>query len=217
MALDWKRPDSPGHPDYPSAIEVNRDPVGEAGGENLYAFVGNDPVNSHDLLGMLVVVFPGAAEYPRSRPAYEHWFQNTDHGIFHWNDVKGAERFVHGYLADGSSIRVMDFIVRVSEGVDSPLRGPEDSPSGGAFLVTVTERMETAEEAIARLSGPRGYAATRAGQFSAWADNRFKRATDPLYASLQDAVHFGVMPWQSAQAMLDARQMKEEWEAENVP
>jgi RHS repeat-associated protein len=31
---------------------VNRDPIGEAGGENLYAYVGNDPVNRRDLLGL---------------------------------------------------------------------------------------------------------------------------------------------------------------------
>ncbi len=31
---------------------INRDPIGEAGGSNLYAFVGNDPVNHLDLLGM---------------------------------------------------------------------------------------------------------------------------------------------------------------------
>ena len=31
---------------------INRDPLGEAGGLNLYGFVGNDPVNSWDYLGM---------------------------------------------------------------------------------------------------------------------------------------------------------------------
>jgi RHS repeat-associated protein len=30
---------------------LNRDPIGEAGGENLYAFVGNGPVNRLDVLG----------------------------------------------------------------------------------------------------------------------------------------------------------------------
>jgi RHS repeat-associated protein len=30
---------------------LNRDPLGEAGGENLYAFVGNGPVNRLDVLG----------------------------------------------------------------------------------------------------------------------------------------------------------------------
>jgi RHS repeat-associated protein len=31
---------------------LSRDPIGEAGGENLYGFVGNDPVNRVDLLGL---------------------------------------------------------------------------------------------------------------------------------------------------------------------
>ncbi len=31
---------------------INRDPIGEAGGQNLYGFVGNDPVNNWDYLGM---------------------------------------------------------------------------------------------------------------------------------------------------------------------
>ncbi|BET65394.1 hypothetical protein ASA1KI_03120 [Opitutales bacterium ASA1] len=31
---------------------LNRDPIGEAGGVNLYGFCGNDPVNSNDLLGL---------------------------------------------------------------------------------------------------------------------------------------------------------------------
>jgi RHS repeat-associated protein len=38
------------HPDQGRFI--NRDPIGEQGGLNLYAFVGNDPVNNWDLLGM---------------------------------------------------------------------------------------------------------------------------------------------------------------------
>jgi len=38
------------HPDQGRFI--NRDPIGEQGGLNLYAFVGNDPVNRWDLLGM---------------------------------------------------------------------------------------------------------------------------------------------------------------------
>ncbi|MCC5808395.1 MAG: hypothetical protein JJU00_18855 [Opitutales bacterium] len=38
------------HPDQGRFI--NRDPIGEAGGENLYAFVGNDPVNGRDFMGL---------------------------------------------------------------------------------------------------------------------------------------------------------------------
>src|SRR5215207_11241790 len=31
---------------------ISRDPLGEAGGFNLYAYCGNDPVNKHDPLGL---------------------------------------------------------------------------------------------------------------------------------------------------------------------
>jgi len=38
------------HPDQ--GRFVNRDPIGESGGLNLYGFVGNDPVNKMDILGL---------------------------------------------------------------------------------------------------------------------------------------------------------------------
>ena len=34
---------------------LNRDPIGEAGGQNLYGFVGNDPINRTDFLGLYYV------------------------------------------------------------------------------------------------------------------------------------------------------------------
>lgn len=48
------------HPDQ--GRFVNRDPIGEAGGENLYAFVNNDPVNGRDMLGL--------SELPKSDTTY---------------------------------------------------------------------------------------------------------------------------------------------------
>ena len=38
---------------------LSRDPLGESGGENLYALVGNDPVSQLDLLGLVLVAFDG--------------------------------------------------------------------------------------------------------------------------------------------------------------
>ena len=35
---------------------LNRDPIGEEGGQNLYAFVQNDPVNGADYLGMETII-----------------------------------------------------------------------------------------------------------------------------------------------------------------
>jgi RHS repeat-associated protein len=46
---------------YSSALGrfISRDPLGEAGGLNLYAYVGNDPVNAVDPLGLITVGFYG--------------------------------------------------------------------------------------------------------------------------------------------------------------
>ena len=41
---------------------TTRDPLGEEGGENLYAFCGNDPVGRFDALGMFVVIPPNVYE-----------------------------------------------------------------------------------------------------------------------------------------------------------
>lgn len=49
---------------------INKDPIGESGGFNLYAFVGNDPVNKWDLLGQFAApdgcceVGPGKVKVP---------------------------------------------------------------------------------------------------------------------------------------------------------
>ena len=46
---------------------LNRDPIGEAGGMNLYAFVGNDPVNRWDVLGLAPIVRPRVDELTADR------------------------------------------------------------------------------------------------------------------------------------------------------
>ena len=49
-----------GHRYYSPSLArfLNRDPIEEAGGLNLYAFVGNDPVNRWDVLGLAPIVRP---------------------------------------------------------------------------------------------------------------------------------------------------------------
>ncbi len=47
MALTWFRAYVPG-----SGRWLNRDPIGERGGVNLYAYVGNNPLNYYDALGL---------------------------------------------------------------------------------------------------------------------------------------------------------------------
>jgi RHS repeat-associated protein len=78
---------------------LNRDPIGEGGGINLYQFVGNDPVNFFDFLGLDIIItptihpviigdMPGGGTYTIEYtipPQGKYWFTNPgnyDYGDF---------------------------------------------------------------------------------------------------------------------------------------
>ena len=51
-------------------VWLSPDPIGEAGGINLYAYVGNDPVNAWDPLGLRdVIAYDGQDDFPACQPA----------------------------------------------------------------------------------------------------------------------------------------------------
>ena len=56
---------------------INRDPIEEAGGLNLYAFCGNDGINKWDYLGMETVGPDIVGELPGSTPGTEYTFNGT--------------------------------------------------------------------------------------------------------------------------------------------
>jgi RHS repeat-associated protein len=62
---------------------LNQDPIGESGGLNLYAFVGNDPVNAREYLGLSVIRPGGPDEY--------HWWREglnaSDDGNSNWRQI----------------------------------------------------------------------------------------------------------------------------------
>ena len=95
-------------------------------------------------------------------------------------------------------------------------RGIHRGEDGLDYLVRVIERMETANEALARVqSGPRGYSATNMGRFEAQAAHHLWRAMNPYFASLESHVRFGTMSSQSMAAMMEAHRIRQEWEANN--
>ena len=69
---------------------LNRDPIGERGGINLYGVVGNDPVNRIDLFGLaygnpvppIVITFP----LPRPRPHYDPGYWNDGGTVQYGNN-----------------------------------------------------------------------------------------------------------------------------------
>ena len=57
---------------------INQDPIGEAGGINLYGFVGNDPVNNIDPLGLESFIFP------------HQFFQDPEFRAGYYDGMKGG-------------------------------------------------------------------------------------------------------------------------------
>lgn len=62
-------------------------PIGEAGGMNLYAYVGNDPINLYDLLGLR----PPTDEF---WPAYPNYSQNAENV---WKETGDSLNDTYGY------------------------------------------------------------------------------------------------------------------------
>ncbi|HWW03186.1 MAG TPA: RHS repeat-associated core domain-containing protein [Candidatus Acidoferrum sp.] len=74
---------------YDSSLQrwLNRDPIQEAGGINLYEFVGNDPVDNIDPFGLLTAVFvggpsPADAQNPSGNPFGHAAIGFTGQGIY---------------------------------------------------------------------------------------------------------------------------------------
>jgi len=61
---------------------LNRDPIGEEGGNNLYAFVANSPISHYDLVGLFLT---GCSKNPCSDPCGEAKKKGLDSG-----DVAGV-------------------------------------------------------------------------------------------------------------------------------
>lgn len=78
---------------------ISRDPIGERGGLNLYGFVGNDPINKWDMIGLLGVTVKGPDPNtlkPKLMPADYFMgpeFKNPDNSLPGPLDNRGVTRY----------------------------------------------------------------------------------------------------------------------------
>jgi RHS repeat-associated protein len=118
---------------------LSRDPIGEAGGLNLYAYAGNDPVNRWDYLGLRDSPFDSPRAGSRGGwddwfpwwewwlPRHDHWYADDDWG---WSGGGGGgdpwagfRPVLPGWGSGGYGFgrghpRFGDFRLRIAEGRD---------------------------------------------------------------------------------------------------
>lgn len=105
---------------------LNRDPIGEAGGINLYGYVANDPVNGLDLLGLETEILihrnaPSRGQQARDASGTMSVFHN---GRFQFSTPVNQ----YGYEAGTHGIYPGDYSVRPRTNADPKSRFPNGTP-----------------------------------------------------------------------------------------
>lgn len=110
---------------------INRDPIGEAGGANLYGFVGNSPNNSVDVLGLWV---PEGTEFNPNEPHGSIWgdLEDLQRRSRIFNDQFGDPE--NSEANSGSSIRA---VTPISNGMGQ-------NPNGGIAPGNLADRVHQA-------------------------------------------------------------------------
>lgn len=137
---------------------INRDPIAESGGLNLYGFCGNNGVNGYDLLGMdpasgspdEVIAFNGG-HFPRSYVAQILVEQNShgqgyqgsfsgflgvDMGPEPWIALSGSAGQTRKYTVDGKDYYVTNDSSLVPDGADVVFSGTAGQAASNAATAT---------------------------------------------------------------------------------
>jgi len=102
---------------------LSRDPLEEAGGMNLYGYVGNNPINAFDPDGQFAILLAAG----NGNTAFEHWLGGTLHDSF---GAQGTGSYVDGVAR--SSAAMMDGIIPFADPFAS--RGDYDPCDDGMEL-----------------------------------------------------------------------------------
>jgi len=80
---------------------LSRDPIGEDGGFNLYAYCGNDPVNKHDPLGLAVSVTGAERKYlERFFGVGNIEFNEVGKDSYNVRLISGADQHLQKYISE---------------------------------------------------------------------------------------------------------------------
>ena len=83
---------------------LNRDPIEEQGGLNLYGFVGNDPVNAWDYLGLdFIAVGTRPVQGTEALPAWAGFNHMSIYYFEYCGDIDEGERFTYEEIPDGAT------------------------------------------------------------------------------------------------------------------
>jgi len=153
---------------------VNRDPIGIAGGLNLYGFVGNDPVNFYDYLGM---------QFTSAIPDRETDYQN-------WLEYQLSLEVPHLSEDDWDNVYIRDFGYTNPDDYYSDFYGPEETDPlarsnqvGDRAAEVLREFGGMGSAATVRLKGDVDIATVIAGQ-----RERLGAPSDDLIVSLETFV-----------------------------
>ena len=129
---------------------INRDPIGEAGGVNLYGFCGNDPINRFDVNGCSWL----SKFWDRTFLSFgKHVAQNWDHGRQYVIDAAAVVVAIvtYGYASEWAAAEIADSAYSA-----------EIAASGNAFIADAAAADAAASASTGIISGAVGGAAAGA-------------------------------------------------------
>jgi RHS repeat-associated protein len=157
---------------------INRDPLGESGGMNLYGFAGNSPSNFNDYLGLNTTFqVPWVAYNPYTGQVYGNftatatlsdWYGGNDGGKLLSSNA-GSDKY--GYLVSINSVSAGSVVFRFSDGssvtkTETPKTRPTPPGGGGGTVISTPPTLIKDPNILKAYSSPNFKANSSDFQFS---------------------------------------------------
>ena len=146
-----------GHRYYSSRLGrfINRDPISESGGLNIYGFCGNNPVNKWDLLGMafradgssvsLEEALNQSYDLWMAPDGFQHWLGNFSRGAFTW-DVFEVDGKYYSHMCLDVTEDIMQAQAAQSQAYHDAARAAANAATEYAYATMVAHEQQKAQE-----------------------------------------------------------------------